>query len=206
MFERFSERARQVVVLAHDEARALRHDYIGTEHLLLGVLREEEGIAARSLEALGVDYDRARSAVVATVGRGKAMRMGQIPFTPRAKSALELSLREAHVLGDSSIGTEHVLLGLVRVKDAVASRALAELGVQPVAVYEEVTRFLGVVEDAGLPFEQEEVENGVPPSPAKEEDGFTTVFALPPPLLVQAALVLSAGLALGVLLGWLVWG
>lgn len=206
MFERFSERARQVVVLAHDEARALGHDYIGTEHLLLGLLREEEGIAARSLEALGVDYDRACSAVVGTVGRGKAMRTGQIPLTPRATSALELSLREALVLGDTSIGTEHVLLGLVRVKDAVASRALAELGVQPVAVYEEVTRFLGAVEDASLPFEQEEVENGVLPSTVEEEGGFTTVFALPRPHLVQAALVLAGGLALGVLLGWLVWG
>jgi ATP-dependent Clp protease ATP-binding subunit ClpC len=202
LFERFTDRARQVVVLAQDEARALRHNYIGTEHLLLGLLREEEGLAARALEALDVDYRRVREEIVRSVGEGSDVHMGQIPFTPRAKGALELSLREALSLGHDSIGTEHVLLGLVRVRDSTAGRALAEHGVQPIAVYEQVTSFLGVSEGARPPFEQEEVE----------DDAFTSVerdFTIAGPArphVVQAGLLLAAGLALGVLVGWLLWG
>jgi ATP-dependent Clp protease ATP-binding subunit ClpC len=112
VFERFTERARQVVVLAQDEARALKHDYIGTEHLLLGILREEHGAGGRVLEALGVRAVEARSQVVRIVGEGHEVRTGQIPFTAHAKRALELALREALSLGHNSIGTEHVLLGL----------------------------------------------------------------------------------------------
>ena len=121
MFERFTERARQVVVLAQDEARALKHDYIGTEHLLLGLLREEHGAGGRVLEALGVKVEEVRSQVVRIVGEGDDVPTGQIPFTPQAKKVLELSLREALSLGSNSIGTEHVLLGMIRDDEEINS-------------------------------------------------------------------------------------
>src|SRR5207237_1339240 len=108
-----SERARQVVVLAQDEARALRHNYIGTEHILLGLLREEEGLAARVLESLDITVEEVRAQVARIVGQGDEVTTGQIPFTPRAKKVLELALREALSLGHNYIGTEHILLGLV---------------------------------------------------------------------------------------------
>ncbi len=126
MFERFTERARQVVVLAQDEARALKHNYIGTEHVLLGLLREEEGLAARVLESLGVSVEEVRVHVARIVGQGDEVTTGQIPFTPRAKKVLELSLREALSLGHNYIGTEHVLLGLLREREGVAVRILME--------------------------------------------------------------------------------
>src|ERR687891_742939 len=111
MFERFTERARQVVVLAQEEARTLKHNYIGTEHILLGLLREEEGLAARVLESLDITTERVRSQVVRIVGSGEEVTSGQIPFTPRAKKVLELALREALSLGHNYIGTAHILLG-----------------------------------------------------------------------------------------------
>ena len=114
MFERFTERARQVLVLAQDESRLLGHNYIGTEHLLLGLLREEEGLAARVLDALGVTVEEVRAQVARRVGRGGEVAIGMIPFTPRAKKALELALREVRSLGQEYIDTEHILLGLVR--------------------------------------------------------------------------------------------
>ena len=117
MFERFTERARQVVVLAQEEARTLKHNYIGTEHILLGLLREEEGLAARVLESLDITVERVRAQVVRIVGSGEEVTSGQIPFTPRAKKVLELALREALSLGHNYIGTEHILLGLVREND-----------------------------------------------------------------------------------------
>src|ERR671914_418673 len=110
MFERFTERARQVVVLAQEEARTLKHNYIGTEHILLGLLREEEGLAARVLESLDITVERVRAQVVRIVGSGEEVTSGQIPFTPRAKKVLELALREALSLGHNYIGTEHILL------------------------------------------------------------------------------------------------
>jgi hypothetical protein len=113
LFERFTERARQVVVLAQDEARALKHNYIGTEHILLGLLREEEGLAARVLESLDITVEEVRAQVARIVGQGDEVTTGQIPFTPRAKKVLELALREALSLGHNYIGTEHILLGLV---------------------------------------------------------------------------------------------
>jgi ATP-dependent Clp protease ATP-binding subunit ClpC len=112
VFERFTERARQVVVLAQEEARALRHNYIGTEHLLLGLLREEEGLAARVLRSLDVELEAVREQVARIVGTGEEATSGQIPFTPRAKKVLELALREAKAMGHGYIGTEHVMLGL----------------------------------------------------------------------------------------------
>src|SRR5579862_7862382 len=124
MFERFSEEGRQAVVLAQDEARRLQHDYIGTEHLLLGLLREPEGVAARVLGTLGVTLDDARADVARIIGSGDEATPGQIPFTPRAKKVLELSLREALALDHNSIGTEHLLLGLLREHEGVAARIL----------------------------------------------------------------------------------
>jgi ATP-dependent Clp protease ATP-binding subunit ClpC len=128
MFERFTERARRVVVLAQDEARELDHNYIGTEHLLLGLLREGEGVAARALDELGISRAAVREQVVKLIGRGGHTPSGHIPFTPRAKKALELSLREALQLNHNHIGTEHLLLGLLREGDGVAAQVLVELG------------------------------------------------------------------------------
>ena len=126
MFERFTERARQVVVLAQEEARTLKHNYIGTEHILLGLLREEEGLAARVLESLEITVEEVRSQVIRIVGAGEEVTSGQIPFTPRAKKVLELALREALSLGHNYIGTEHILLGLVRENEGVAARILLD--------------------------------------------------------------------------------
>jgi ATP-dependent Clp protease ATP-binding subunit ClpA len=126
VFERFTERARQVVVLAQDEARALKHNYIGTEHILLGLLREEEGLAARVLESLDITVEEVRLQVARIVGQGDEQIAGQIPFTPRAKKVLELSLREALALGHDYIGTEHILLGLAREGQGVAVRILLD--------------------------------------------------------------------------------
>jgi ATP-dependent Clp protease ATP-binding subunit ClpC len=131
MLERFTERARQVVVLAQDEARELRHNYIGTEHLLLGLLREEEGLAARVLGELGVTLDGIRSDVTSMVGLGDEPTRDQIPFTPRARRVLELSLREATTMRHYYIGTEHMLLGLAREGTGVATRILSDRGAPP---------------------------------------------------------------------------
>ena len=141
MFERFTERARQVVVLAQEEARTLKHNYIGTEHILLGLLREEEGLAARVLESLDITVERVRAQVVRIVGSGEEVTSGQIPFTPRAKKVLELALREALSLGHNYIGTEHILLGLVR-EEGVAAQVLATHGVDLAAARQEVVRLL----------------------------------------------------------------
>jgi ATP-dependent Clp protease ATP-binding subunit ClpC len=142
MFERFTERARQVVVIAQSEARLLKHNYIGTEHLLLGLLREEEGVAARVLDSFDVTVEEVRAQVARKVGQGDEVVGGQIPFTPRSKKILELSLREALDLGHNYIGTEHVLLGLMREDEGVAVRILLELGASPAAVRAEVLRLL----------------------------------------------------------------
>jgi ATP-dependent Clp protease ATP-binding subunit ClpC len=128
MFERFTERARRVVVHAQEEARELNHNYIGTEHLLLGLMREQESAGARALQELEISQDAVREQVVQIVGRGKQAPSGHIPFTPRAKKVLELSLREALQLGHDYIGTEHILLGLIREGEGVAAQVLTNLG------------------------------------------------------------------------------
>jgi hypothetical protein len=137
MFERFTDKARRVVVLAQEEARRLGHSYIGTEHILLGLLREDAGSAARALDALGVGLQRARDQVEADAGRGPG-QSGHIPFTPEAKRTLELSLREALQLGENYIDTEHILLGLVRDPATRGAQVLAELGGTSEAVYQRV--------------------------------------------------------------------
>jgi ATP-dependent Clp protease ATP-binding subunit ClpC len=142
VFERFTERARQVVVLAQDEARALKHNYIGTEHILLGLLREEEGLAARVLESLDITVEEVRAQVARIVGQGDEVTTGQIPFTPRAKKVLELALREALSLGHNYIGTEHILLGLVRENEGVAARILLDFDADAEKIRNEIIRML----------------------------------------------------------------
>jgi len=129
MFERFTDRARRVVVLAQEEARRLDHTYIGTEHLLLGLIHEGDGVAAQALAALGVKRAAVRREVEEVVGRGQHPPSGHIPFTPRAKTVLELSLRESNQLGHTYIGTEHILLGLLREGEGVAAQVLVKMGV-----------------------------------------------------------------------------
>src|ERR671931_574232 len=128
MFERFTDRARRVVVLAQEEARMLNHNYIGTEHILLGLIHEGEGVAAKALESLNISLEAVRSQVEEIIGQGQQAPSGHIPFTPRAKKVLELSLREALQLGHNYIGTEHILLGLIREGEGVAAQVLQKLG------------------------------------------------------------------------------
>jgi ATP-dependent Clp protease ATP-binding subunit ClpC len=142
MFERFTDRARRSVVLAQEEARALKHSYIGTEHLLLGLVSEAEGVAAQVLEGLGIDAARVRREVEEIIGVGTAAPAGHIPFTPRAKKVLELSLREALQLGHNHIGTEHILLGVVREGDGIAAQILVKLGADTASVRQAVIELL----------------------------------------------------------------
>ena len=128
MFERFTDRARRVVVLAQEEARMLNHNYIGTEHILLGLIHEGEGVAAQALTSLGISLEAVRQQVEEIIGQGQEAPSGHIPFTPRAKKVLELSLREALQLGHNYIGTEHILLGLIREGEGVAAQVLVRLG------------------------------------------------------------------------------
>jgi hypothetical protein len=133
-FARFSESARRAVVVAQEEARALEHDYVGTEHLLLGLFRDEGSVAQRGLASLGITYEQTRSHIETEIGRGSGPAPGQVPFTRAAKRTLELALREALRLGHDTIGPEHVLLGLVRAKNSGAAEILAALGADPDAV------------------------------------------------------------------------
>ena len=189
MFERFTGRARQVVVLAHDEARALKHGYIGTEHILLGLLREKDGLAARVLESLGVTVDDMRAQIERIVGRGHEARLGQIPFTPRAKKVLELALREATSLGHNYIGTEHILLGLAREGEGVANRILDESGVDAKRIRRELLQRL-----ASAPTVHQEIEIATADvAPARKT----------PAIVVVAAV--GVAFAFGLLLGWVLW-
>jgi ATP-dependent Clp protease ATP-binding subunit ClpC len=194
MFERFTERARQVVVLAQDEARALRHDYIGTEHLLLGLLREEDGLGARVLESLDITLEPTRDRVRSIVGEGEPGEplTGQIPFTPDAKKALELALREALSLGHNYIGTEHVLLGLVRAGDGVGFAILEEHGAGAEHIRDEILRLLGGPGGTVSPMHM---------GPALRRR------PLPPlVVLVTGWLLFALALGVGVLVGWAIWG
>src|SRR6186713_3017946 len=153
MFERFTDRARRVVVLAQEEARMLSHNYIGTEHILLGLIHEGDGIAAKALESLGVSLEAVRAQVEEIIGQGQQAPSGHIPFTPRAKKVLELSLREALQLGHNYIGTEHILLGLIREGEGVAAQVLVKLGADLSRVRQQVIQLLsgyaGTKEGAG---------------------------------------------------------
>src|SRR5437870_12193805 len=142
MFERFTDRARRVVVLAQEEARMLGHNYIGTEHILLGLMHEGEGVAAKALESLGISLEAVRQQVEEIIGQGQQAPSGHIPFTPRAKKVLELSLREALQLGHNYIGTEHILLGLIREGEGVAAQVLVKLGADLSRVRQQVIQLL----------------------------------------------------------------
>ena len=165
MFERFTDRARRVVVLAQDEARALNHNYIGTEHLLLGLIHEGEGVAAKALESMDISLDAVRAQVVEIIGEGQSAPSGHIPFTPRAKKVLELSLREALQLGHNYIGTEHILLGLLREGEGVAAQVLTKLGADLSTVRQTVMQMLSGYEgketvNAGGPASKEGTPSG----------------------------------------------
>ena len=138
MFERFTDRARRVLVLAQEEARLLNHNFIGTEHILLGLIHEGEGVAAKALESLGISLEAVREKVEETIGPAGSSTTGSPPFTPRAKKVLELSLREALQLGHNYIGTEHLLLALYRGQSGVAKQVLEQLGASEAAVREKV--------------------------------------------------------------------
>jgi ATP-dependent Clp protease ATP-binding subunit ClpC len=199
MFERFTERARQVVVLAQDEARVLRHNYIGTEHLLLGLLREEEGIAALVLASLDITVEEARAQVARRVGQGDEVTTGQIPFTPRAKKVLELALREAQAMGHNYIGTEHVLLGLVRENSGVAAQILLDLDADAEKIRNEIIRML-----AGVPVGRVQGLVSMPVTTTTHTPARGR--RLPPiALLVTGWLLFALALGVGVLIGWAIW-
>ena len=210
MFERFTERGRQVIVLAQDEARALRHNYIGTEHLLLGLLREEEGIAARVLESLCIGLDDVRAQVARIVGEGEDVTSGQIPFTPRAKKVLELSLKEGLSMGHNYIGTEHILLGLAREGEGVAARVLLDFDADAEKIRNAVLSLIG-----GAPTRTHEPmsEGGIvagPPRrfPTRPRAGtaYSPLVGASWQLLVVGWALFGIALGVGVLLGWLIWG
>jgi uncharacterized protein (TIGR02246 family) len=153
VFERFTDEARRGLVLSEAEARGLRHNFVGTEHLLLGLIRVSQGVAAAVLASLGISFEIVREQVVEIVGEGQLEPVGSIPFTPRAKKVLELSLREAQQMGHTAIGTEHILLALVRESEGVGAQVLSAMGVSPDRVRQCVTEVLaeGMVETAGRP-------------------------------------------------------
>ena len=150
MFERFTDQARRVVVQAQEEARMLGHNYIGTEHILLGLLGERDGLAAQALGSLEISLDATREQVVEVAGKGTGQRSGHIPFTPRTKKVLELSLREAQRLGDDHIGTEHILLGLVREGEGVGAQILERQGASLDRVQEQVLATVRTAPPEGL--------------------------------------------------------
>ena len=150
MFERFTDRARRVVVLAQEESQRLSHNYIGTEHLLLGLLAERDGVAARALESLNVTLTAAREQVEEIIGLGDQKPHGHIPFTPRAKKILELSLREALTMGSEVIDTQHLLLGLIDEGDGVGAQILQRLGATAQAVRETVARLINAEPEAAV--------------------------------------------------------
>jgi ATP-dependent Clp protease ATP-binding subunit ClpC len=202
VFERFTERAREVVVLAQDEARALRHNYIGTEHILLGLLREEEGLAARVLESLDITVEEVRAQVARIIGPGdEPIVSGQIPFTPRAKKVLELSLREALSLKHNYIGTEHNLLGLVRENEGVAARILLDFDADAEKIRNEIMRVLSSPRGPGLVHTETVQHRAV-------RRGWTSYGPLAeraPSLLLGWALG-TFSLGVGIFIGWVIWG
>jgi ATP-dependent Clp protease ATP-binding subunit ClpC len=176
MFERFTDRARRVVVLAQEEARLLNHSYIGTEHILLGLIHEGEGVAAKALESLGISLEAVRSQVEEIIGQGGSSPSGHIPFTPRAKKVLELSLREALQLGHNYIGTEHILLGLIREGEGVAAQVLVKLGADLSRVRQQVIQLLSGYQGpsgstGGARGEQTPASAGVGPGSKEDEKG-----------------------------------
>ena len=198
MFERFTDRARRVVVLAQEEARMLNHNYIGTEHILLGLIHEGEGVAAKALESLGISLEAVRQQVEEIIGQGQQAPSGHIPFTPRAKKVLELSLREALQLGHNYIGTEHILLGLIREGEGVAAQVLVKLGGDLHRVRQQVIQLLHGHQGkgpgaAGAP---SQVRARVPEAYAATDDGTHAPLVRPgtdSPVVVPYLLYADAG-------------
>jgi ATP-dependent Clp protease ATP-binding subunit ClpC len=206
VFERFTERAKQVVVLAQDEARALRHNYIGTEHILLGLLREEEGLAARVLESLDITVEEVRAQVARIIGPGdEPIVSGQIPFTPRAKKVLELSLREALSLKHNHIGTEHILLGLVRENEGVAARILLEFDADAEKIRNEIMRVLSGPGGPGVVLAGEATETVQQRAVRGGWTSYGPLARRTPSLVVGWALG-TFSLGVGILIGWAIWG
>jgi ATP-dependent Clp protease ATP-binding subunit ClpC len=195
VFERFTEGAREAVVLAQGEARTLGHDYIGTEHLLLGVLKQES-VAARALRHLDVTYDDVRPEVSSIVGSGEEVGAGQIPFTPRSKKVLELALREALLLDHDHVGPEHILLGLVRENDGVAMQILRSHGADADRVRAAVMGELGIEPPEG--YEELKSER----RKSESSQGLNQYV----PLIFGTVVVFGAALAFGIWIGWMIWG
>jgi len=198
VFERFTEPARQVVVGAQEEARALSHNYIGTEHILLGLLHERDGLAARALDALGITIEEVRAQVARIVGLGDEMTTGQIPFTPRAKKVLELSIREALALGHNYIGTEHVLLALARENEGVAVQILLDLDADAERIESEVIALLSA-------------KHVATPTAAARKRRRASAFPVGQfkwlaSSLLAGWLLFGVSLGIGILVGWLIWG
>jgi ATP-dependent Clp protease ATP-binding subunit ClpC len=197
--------------LAQDEARGLRHNYIGTEHILLGLLREEEGLAARVLESLNVTLQDARMEAARVVGQGDEVVTGQIPFTPRAKKVLELSLREALSLGHNYIGTEHILLGLVRENQGVAARILLDFNADAEKVRNEILRMLSGPRTQTVAEDVTQSETPIPPGFGEWVGGDGATYGAGSVMESRLSIVLGLVLAtiafpLGLLVGWLIWG
>jgi ATP-dependent Clp protease ATP-binding subunit ClpC len=195
VFERFTERARQVVVLAQDEARALKHNYIGTEHILLGLLREEEGLASQVLASLNIRLEEVRGQVARIIGYGEEPTPGQIPFTPRAKKVLELALREALSLSHNYIGTEHLLLALVRENSGVASRILLDFDADDEKIRDETIRLLG---GTSVATRRPRVVTRGPRTFGRVRREIS--------LLATGWALFAVALSVGVLVGWAIWG
>ena len=218
MFERFTEGARQVVVLAQDEARALKHNYIGTEHLLLGLMRVENGAAARALESLDITVEEVRAQIARIVGQGDEVATGQIPMTPRAKKVLELALREALSMGHNYIGTKHILLGIVRENEGVASRILLDFDADADTIRKQVVQAMS----GRLVLKREEPSEptkGLPPVPGLSfSPGISVSGGMPrrgdhyDPLdyrryfLVLGFALFGVASGIGLFVGWLIWG
>ncbi len=175
MFERFTDRARRVVVLAQEEARLLNHNYIGTEHILLGLIHEGDGVAAQALTSLGISFDAVRDEIEEIIGRGESVPSGHIPFTPRAKKVLEMSLREALQLGHNYIGTEHILLGLIHEGEGVAAQVLVRKGAELTRVRQQVIQLLSgysaVTEKTLATTDDPQIRSSRPPAtPGRERE------------------------------------
>jgi ATP-dependent Clp protease ATP-binding subunit ClpC len=222
VFERFTERARQVVVLAQDEARALRHNYIGTEHILLGLLRVENGVVATVFERFDVTIEEVRAQVARIVGEGDEVATGQIPFTPRAKKVLELSMREALSLGHNYIGTEHILMAIARVNEGVATRILLDFDLDADKIRDEVVGMLARPGRRGRVEFQESshLVGGFMAMPTPVEPGPHVRFGLrrmprrvasyesvsQQRTLLLGWLLFAIAFGVGIAAGWLIWG
>jgi ATP-dependent Clp protease ATP-binding subunit ClpC len=216
VFERFTERARQVVVLAQDEARALNHNYIGTEHLLLGILREADGLGTRVLLSLDVNLEQVRDEVRRIIGLGDEPVTGQIPFTPRAKKVMELGLREALALGHNYIGTDHLLLGLIRERGGVGMRVLFDFGLDEHRIRNRLIEMLGgepgpeslsLVSATGI--QPEELSHRLSAIGGRIDEIVSEVGRIRRrvvPTIVLGWALFAIALGIGILIGWAIWG